>query len=256
MIATTFSRPSLRIPNPDLEKSLPILTSRLIQRFGSKEAYELFPEVESSLEELKSISFETRSKSSTSKIETLRLSLATNSDSRMLDVLKDFNLDRFLNLDIPNSSSALPPAAISLPTISRAIEEHEAKHKKSDQDQRSLCSSAGEGGAATLSYFEGFEKPHPDFFKIASQRLFPELQNLDLQSVVYVGDQLKEDYLGAKQAGLRAFWLRRKGEDERSQPEIDVKGLDENVDLEELENDTVESLTDVVDRIRKINGSL
>jgi len=222
----------------ELDRILPALVPKLIQRFGTDEAYELFPEVESSLAQLKNYRFSKNDK----EVEGLRLGLATNSDSRILDALEAFGLEQYLDLSIPSSDSPLPPAAISLPIIARAVKE------LSDKSKRTGCSSRS--GGATLSYIEGVEKPHPEFFKIASKRLFPDENDIDSRSIIYVGDQLQEDYLGSKAAGMSSLWLKRAGEGNRSQPEMEVES---SLDLDEVGRNTIRSLKEILERVKKIN---
>lgn len=52
----------------------------------------------------------------------------------------------------------------------------------------------------------GYRKPHGAFFASISDRA-----NLPASEVLYVGDHLKNDHVGAKNAGLKSVWLRRDG---------------------------------------------
>lgn len=56
----------------------------------------------------------------------------------------------------------------------------------------------------TLSSFAGFAKPHPNIFHLALN----EHQCLPHQAW-HIGDSLRDDYEGAKNAGLQAFLLKR-----------------------------------------------
>jgi putative hydrolase of the HAD superfamily len=60
--------------------------------------------------------------------------------------------------------------------------------------------------AVLCSALEGLEKPHPEFFgRIAAALGIPAAQTL------HVGDLVREDYLGATRAGMKALWLDRRG---------------------------------------------
>ncbi|MHA2244240.1 MAG: HAD family hydrolase [Candidatus Hodarchaeales archaeon] len=50
----------------------------------------------------------------------------------------------------------------------------------------------------------GFRKPHPEIFKRSSKEL-----NLSLKDILYVGDQLETDVLGALNSGMRSVWINR-----------------------------------------------
>ncbi|KAE8226939.1 hypothetical protein CF319_g513 [Tilletia indica] len=98
--------------------------------------------------------------------------LATNSDAAIIQALVQLGLKSYMNLSLSPSS---------------------------DMDQRP---------PPTLSYTSPAEKPDSAFFLHACQRAKIQIP----QQALYVGDQLHEDYWGAKDAGLRALWLRRPGE--------------------------------------------
>jgi putative hydrolase of the HAD superfamily len=52
----------------------------------------------------------------------------------------------------------------------------------------------------------GLSKPHPDIFASSLQDL-----GVVAEEAVYVGDSLESDALGARDAGMKALWLARKG---------------------------------------------
>lgn len=141
------------------------LSQRLVTRFGTCEAYHLFEDVVPTLKQLTQLRGENNGRP-------LQLALATNSDSRILSVLKSFGLDRYLELD----------------------------HK-------AFTSATASG--PTLSYFEKCAKPDPRFFEAAIRRASSHDETLKAANVLYVGDQLYEDFWGAHDAGLQAAWLQR-----------------------------------------------
>jgi putative hydrolase of the HAD superfamily len=58
-----------------------------------------------------------------------------------------------------------------------------------------------------LSAVVGWEKPHPRIFASAL-----ELAGVPAAEVLHVGDNYQQDVVGARQAGIYAVWLRRRGE--------------------------------------------
>jgi putative hydrolase of the HAD superfamily len=58
-----------------------------------------------------------------------------------------------------------------------------------------------------LSAVVGWEKPHPRIFASAL-----ELAGVPASQVLHVGDNYQQDVVGARQAGIYAVWLRRRGE--------------------------------------------
>lgn len=57
-----------------------------------------------------------------------------------------------------------------------------------------------------VSALAGVEKPHPDFFDMAAEEM-----DASPAEVLHVGDRLREDYEGARNAGMQALWLDRRG---------------------------------------------
>lgn len=170
---------------------LPHLTTNILNRFSSKEAYRL-----SGAEEAEVVD-------TLSSLQTLGVhsSLATNSDSAILLACKDLGLANYLNLETRERE---PKDEENVDTTSRVT--------------------------ATLSYDVGFEKPDIRFFREAVQRAWSiprHSQSIagstSLQSeqsraaaTLYVGDDFHQDIVGATNAGLQAAWINRGG---KSQPE-------------------------------------
>ena len=59
--------------------------------------------------------------------------------------------------------------------------------------------------SVTISTEVGVAKPNPKVFEVALQK-----HNCTPEDAWHVGDSFKEDYEGARAAGLRGIWLRRK----------------------------------------------
>ena len=58
----------------------------------------------------------------------------------------------------------------------------------------------------TISSLAGFAKPDQNIFDLALKE-----HGLKAKQAWHIGDSKNEDYLGAKNAGINAFWLNRKG---------------------------------------------
>lgn len=56
----------------------------------------------------------------------------------------------------------------------------------------------------TISSLAGTAKPEPLIFQIALEK-----HNCEPRQAWHIGDNLEEDYYGAKEAGIKAFWLER-----------------------------------------------
>lgn len=191
------------------------LSQQLVSRFGTSEAYHVFDDVIPTLEQL--------ARTRCSDGQPLRLALATNSDSRILSVLKSAGLDKFLELNV--------------------------------NPQTPSSSSTSHYGGPTLSYFEKRAKPDARFFRAAIRRasfsLAPDVakaETLNPSNVLYVGDQLYEDFWGATDAGLQAAWLQRPTNAESNQPYQQVDNQ-RSTDEEQayVRARTISSLSDVVD---------
>ena len=70
---------------------------------------------------------------------------------------------------------------------------------------------------AAISCRVGAEKPAPAIFQAALAQC-----GLPAGRTLHVGDSLREDVLGARQAGMQALWLRRHGSDQPAPPGVAV----------------------------------
>lgn len=188
VVQRTFS-PGLhtRVTSEQYNNSIGVLSQRLVERFGTREAYHLFKDVFPTLQKL------TRLRNGQ---DSVKVALATNSDSRILSVLKSFGLDEFMQLEV--DSPPCSPVTTSL--------------------------AKGRPGP-TLSYFEKCSKPDSRFYHAAIRRASTTTE-LQPSNVLYVGDQLYQDFWGATDAGLQATWLQRNsgrqkmGQERNSQEEL------------------------------------
>ncbi|SPO22031.1 uncharacterized protein UTRI_02026_B [Ustilago trichophora] len=205
VIQRTFS-PHLhsRVSSQQYLDSIDSLSHRLVTRFGTSEAYHLFDDVVPTLRRL--------SQTQTGDGRPLQLALATNSDSRILSVLKSFGLDQFLELDVASWQTKTT--------------------------------------GPTLSYFEKCAKPDSRFFHAAVRRasFSATVGTLNAANVLYVGDQLHEDFWGATNAGLQAAWLQRPTTSESNQPYQHI-GNHRNTENDEayVRDRTIPSLECLVD---------
>ena len=73
-----------------------------------------------------------------------------------------------------------------------------------------------------------YRKPHPSIFQLALARL-----NLDPAEVLFVGDNLNADVVGAQSVGMPAAWLNREGKDLPSDviPDYEIKTATELLTL-------------------------
>ena len=86
------------------------------------------------------------------------------------------------------------------------------------------CGLAGYFAFVVFSQDVQIEKPHPKIFEITAERAGCELAQL-----LHVGDSLKNDVAGARDAGAPSVWLNREGEpnNTETQPDYEVTSLTE-----------------------------
>lgn len=173
------------VDEADIRQFVVPLGDSLLRRFETAEAYKIVEDVLPTLKNISSL----HQRSSTAVQRPIQMSLATNSDRRILSACKALGLSEFLDLDVR-------PDPVRAPT-NVAVE----------SARRSSMTGP------TLSYDVGFEKPDKRFFHAVVQRAFPDPDENDLDRMcgqtLYVGDHFQEDYRGARQAGLQSAWLRR-----------------------------------------------
>jgi putative hydrolase of the HAD superfamily len=69
-----------------------------------------------------------------------------------------------------------------------------------------------------------YRKPHPSIFQLALARL-----NLDASEVLFVGDNLQADVVGAQSVGMPTVWVNREGKalPPDVHPDYEIKSADE-----------------------------
>jgi FMN phosphatase YigB (HAD superfamily) len=197
----------------ELRRVLPQMTTELLDRFSGRKAYELFSDVKPTFDELKK--------------RGIRTNILSNSDDKALLALQELGLGKYMIDDLCWSGLT-------------AMEE-----KENDRIGTMYFSPRG----CTISYFEGFEKPDKRIFEAALLRNGIGVGDVGKKEVLYVGDQVDEDFWGARDAGLHALWLDRGGES--NQP---AKG--DETDKERgtrgvvaVKENRISSLSEVLERI-------
>lgn len=79
----------------------------------------------------------------------------------------------------------------------------------SRQSQRAKLRSTGllsQVDVVLISGEEGIKKPHPAIFERGAARL-----KVDVRDCIFVGDNPRTDMMGAKQVGMKAIWVERRG---------------------------------------------
>lgn len=201
------------VPASALASQMATLAPSLLRRFASERAYRLADGAEATLRGLRGLA---DSMHAGDTGVPLAMSLATNSDERILEACKALNLGRYLALDVVYDE-ARPPTQVE--------EKEEEEDGGSAASGRGMRKKRTAVSGPTLSYDVGFEKPDTRFFHSAVARSFPRgaaavssssstaITSLSLEDMcrrtLYVGDTFDEDYVGATRAGLQAVWLQR-----------------------------------------------
>jgi len=84
---------------------------------------------------------------------------------------------------------------------------------------------------AIFSSSTPYRKPHPSIFNAAISKL-----NLAAENILFVGDDLKADVMGAQSVGMRTAWLNRDGSDlaENINPHYHITNLSELLMIEPI----------------------
>ena len=80
--------------------------------------------------------------------------------------------------------------------------------------------------AVVISRDLGIRKPNPEIFRFT-------LENLGIESheAIHVGDSLEDDVQGAKNAGMKAIWIKGPGEEIITQPDQTIRSIEELTSL-------------------------
>ena len=76
--------------------------------------------------------------------------------------------------------------------------------------------------AIVISRDIGMRKPHPEIFNYALTNL--GIKNRD---AIHVGDSLEQDVQGAKNAGVKAIWVKGREENIHIKPDYTINSLEE-----------------------------
>ena len=84
---------------------------------------------------------------------------------------------------------------------------------------------------ALFSSSTPYRKPHPSIFNAAISRL-----NIEAQNILFVGDDLQMDVVGAQSVGMPAVWLNRNGSklDDNINPLFQITSLSELLSIKQL----------------------
>jgi FMN phosphatase YigB (HAD superfamily) len=84
---------------------------------------------------------------------------------------------------------------------------------------------------ALFSSSTPYRKPHPSIFNAAISRL-----NIEAENILFVGDDLQMDVVGAQSVGMPAVWLNRNGSslDENIYPLYQITCLSELLSIKQL----------------------
>ena len=153
----------------------------MLTRFSSKEGYELYPDVLPFFERLRKIRKQKNHSQTAWPWQRTTVGVVTNSDDRVPHILKSFGLSvgpRFHTASIP---------------------------WKID------CGGDTDIDFVVLSYDVGEEKPHPDIFRAArtASQSFMNMEDEEAITMLYVGDEISKDVMGAIKAGWHAVFLDR-----------------------------------------------
>lgn len=145
----------------------------LLRRFSCSDGYILYPDVLPFFEAIRS------HKERTSHSADLQLGILTNSDDRVISILKSFGLQ-------------VNPWRYGTKKVGIA----HANPK--------ICDDVD---FVALSYDVGFEKPHRRIFD--ATREMADVVRFEVSHCVHVGDDLEKDYQGAEAAGWKGLLLDR-----------------------------------------------
>lgn len=208
--STQQRKPSSDDYHAQLRIVLPQLTAELLHRFKGTEAYELFSDVKPTFAELTKRGIATN--------------IVSNSDDAALMALRDLGLAEYMRGSL-----------------------HWSSLTAAEERARDTSASSRDSGGCTISYFEGVEKPDRRIFEAALVRNNVDLSDEGRSSVVYVGDQIEDDFWGAKGAGLHALWLNRGAES--NQPEKGDRVERSEAERQLVRENTIGSLTEVIERL-------
>lgn len=214
-----FLKPGQKVPES--------LTKELLHHYSSRKGYSLFPDVAPFFDKLRLAKQQPRPDQW--PWDTTITGIITNSDDRVPGILASFELKiasrRYGTKSTPEDASS---------------------QKRSGEDAQDI-------DFIVLSYDAGVEKPHASIFSAAEDMLSDVLSTAkkgtggDLEAgdfeKLYVGDDVENDYVGAREAGWNALLLQRDGsvESGKGVRRVEVEGKDG----EKRVVDCVSSLSDI-----------
>lgn len=221
VIAATENSASSTSRRHALESLPPELIPRLLHRFSSREAYELYDDVEPFFRALRTWKSQIAqgTKSELDKFDQIIVGVVSNSDDRVPDILKS------LGLKVGG-------------TRTEGTTTESQRTVELNDEVPDLAKSSGPGNDIDFvitSYEAGEEKPHRQIFDVAKQRgrdckqpdvtrdRPEQLQNGgEAWTYLHVGDDEAKDYIGAINAGWDSLYLDRNADD----PDVEYESQD------------------------------
>lgn len=204
-----------------LESLPPELVPRLVQRFWSREGYELYDDVEPFFRALRGWKSRIKQgiRSEDDKFDQIIVGVVSNSDDRVPDILKSLGL-----------------------MVGDTRAEGTSTEAQSTLEANGLAKSSESGNDIEFvitSYEAGEEKPHRQIFDVAKHRgkackqTTPNREDLEdspngeTWTYVHVGDDEAKDYRGAIDAGWDSVYLDRNAHETGGKYESqDIKRID------------------------------
>ncbi|KAF2727692.1 hypothetical protein EJ04DRAFT_132568 [Polyplosphaeria fusca] len=217
-------------PHLKQEEQIPRgMISDLLTRFSTKDGYAIYPDVLPFFEML------CRKKAQPSlqtpwTWDTTVVGVITNSDDRVPGVLESLGL-------------TVGPRRVGTPS-------QRSKETGVDRDISFVV----------LSYDVGYEKPHQKIFDAAKQMLQETLigekpedqrRGVDDFELLYVGDEIQKDYMGAQNAGWHAVLVERDSDEALPSPE-DLHIVKRDVDTTDESCSTTREQVSVINDLRAL----
>ncbi|RJE19524.1 hypothetical protein PHISCL_08148 [Aspergillus sclerotialis] len=183
------------------------MVNALLERFASKEGYELYPDVRPFFRRMQDLKMNMRREGG-GGFDNLVIGVVSNSDDRVPDILKSLGLrvgktraDRdVVSTRLPGFEERSSPSSSSIPTSDSQSQSQSQWHGQEINDIDLVITS----------YDAGAEKPSPLIFEVAkrqAQSLVPD--SIGEWACVHVGDHYEKDYQAAIDAGWDGIFLPR-----------------------------------------------
>ena len=182
------------------------MVKALLERFASKEGYELYPDVSPFFWELRGLKMDIRRVGRLSGFDNLVIGVVTNSDDRVPDILKS------LGLRVGETRADRDVASMRLPGFEERDSSNSNQMSTSDSqsESQSQGSEINDIDLVITSYDAGAEKPSPLIFEVAKRQAQSLVEDASGHwTCVHVGDHYEKDYQAAINAGWDGIFLPR-----------------------------------------------